>query len=74
MAAVADAQVHQLGVVTMVISQVSGSQHSKGNLEVEEQTVTLPQAQLQIAHLPPPNLTQYKVLHLITWEDYTCGS
>lgn len=42
LAAVADAQVHQLGVVTMVISQVSGSQHSKGNLEVKEQALTLP--------------------------------
>lgn len=41
LAAVADAQEHQLGVVTMVISQVSGSQHSKRNLEVKEQALTL---------------------------------
>lgn len=42
LAAVTDAQVHRLGVVTMVICQVSGSQHSKGNLEVKEQALTLP--------------------------------
>lgn len=42
LAAVADAQVHQLGVTTKFISQVSRSQHSKGNLEFKEQALRLP--------------------------------
>lgn len=40
LAAVADAQVHQLEVVTMVISQVSRSQHSRETWKLK-QTLTV---------------------------------